>query len=80
MSFSQGEADTIMLSAYAALRSSGYGDPVVIDAEDTDVYIQAAAISHHIPASSALERKGSVFSAGACVLKILPIAIYPFMS
>ena len=50
LSFSQGEADTIMLSVYAALRSSGYSDPVVIDAEDTDVYIhgQAAAISHHI--------------------------------
>ena len=38
-----------MLSVYAALTSSGYSDPIVIDAEDTDVYIQAAAISHHIP-------------------------------
>ena len=49
LSFSQGEADTIMLSVYVALRSSGYSDPVVIDTEDTDIYIQAAAISHHIP-------------------------------
>ena len=49
LSFSQGEADTIMLSIYAVLRSSGYSNPVVIDAEDTDVYIQAAAISHDIP-------------------------------
>ena len=39
LSFSQGEADTIMLSIYAALRSSDYSNPVVIDAEDTDVYI-----------------------------------------
>ena len=38
LSFSQGEADTIMLSVYAALRSSGYSDPVVIDAEDTCVH------------------------------------------
>jgi len=28
--FSQGEADTIMLSVYAVLKSSGYTDPVVI--------------------------------------------------
>lgn len=49
LSFSQGEANTIMLSVYAALRSSGYSNPVVIDAEDTNVYIQAAAISHDIP-------------------------------
>lgn len=38
----------IMLSVYAALRSSGYSNPVVIDTEDTDVYIQAVAISHDI--------------------------------
>ena len=49
LSFSQGDADTIMLSIYAARRSSGYSNPVVIGAEDTDVYIQAAAISHDIP-------------------------------
>ena len=45
LSFNHCEADTIMLSIYAALRSSGYSDPVVIDAEDTDVYIQAVAIA-----------------------------------
>ena len=68
-----------MLSVYAALRSSGYSDPVVIDTEDTDVYIQAAAISHHIPGILCI-KKGSISSAGACVLKILPIALYLFMS
>ena len=47
LSFSQGEADTIMLSANAALRSISPGNRnlIVIDAEDTDVYIRAAAIS-----------------------------------
>ena len=51
LGFSQDEADTIMLSVYAALRSisPGYNNLIVIDAEDTDVYIQAAAISHDIP-------------------------------
>ena len=61
-SFSQGEADTIMLSVHAALRSSGYSDPVVIDAEDTDVYIQAAAISHHIPGILCIKKKKQVWS------------------
>ena len=61
LSFSQGEADTIMLSVYAALRSSGYSNPVVIDAEDTDVYIQAAAISHDIPGILCIKKKRSSF-------------------
>ena len=49
-SFSQGKTDIIMLSTciYEAFRSSHNSDCVVIDAEDTDVYIQAAAISHNI--------------------------------
>ena len=44
LAFNQCEADTIMLSFYTALRASGQNDPVVIDAADTDVYIQTAAI------------------------------------
>ena len=59
--FSQGEADTIMISVYAALRSSGYSDPVVIDAEDTDVYIQAAAISHDILGILCIKKKKQFF-------------------
>ena len=35
--------------SYAALRLSGNSDSVVIDTEDTDVYIQVAASSHNIP-------------------------------
>ncbi len=72
LSFNQCEADTIMLSFYAALRSSGYSNPVVIDAEDTDVYIQAASISYDIPGIICVkkscercpnfsERRGSLF-------------------
>ncbi len=33
-SFDQSEADTILFSAYAVLRESGYSGPVVIDAAD----------------------------------------------
>ena len=61
LSFSQSEADTIMLSAYVALRSSGYTNPVVIDAEDTDVYIQAAATSHDIPGILCIKNRSSYF-------------------
>ena len=38
-----------MLSFYAAVRSFGCSNPVVINADDTNVYIQAAAISYDIP-------------------------------
>ena len=51
LSFSQGEADTIMLSV-------GYSSPVVIDAEDTDMYIHAVAISQ---AFSALKKEAILF-------------------
>jgi len=71
LSFSQSEADTIMLSIYAAMRSSGYADPIVIDAEYTDVYIQAAAISHQIPGIFCIKKKKQLSFAGACALKRL---------
>jgi len=47
-------------------------DPVVIDAEDTDVCIFRLQPFHI--------RRINFSSAGACVLKILPIVLYPFMS
>ena len=39
LSFSQVEDYTIMLSIYTALRSSDYSNPLVINAEDTDVSV-----------------------------------------
>ena len=81
LSFSQGGADTIMLSVYAALRSisPGYSNLIVIDAEGTDVYIQAAAISHDIP-GIIIPLRSNFFSAEACVLNILPNLLYLFVS
>ena len=46
--FNQCEANTIMLSFYIVLRSSGYSD---------HVYIQAAAISHHVPDIICIKKK-----------------------
>ena len=60
LSFSQCEADTIMLSIYVTLRSQGIDDPFVIDAADTDVYVQAAAISHEIPGILYIRKKNEL--------------------
>ena len=70
LSFNQCEADTIMLSFYGfygALRSSSCSNPVVINAEDTDVYIQAAAISYDIPGIICIKKKKQfLFCRGMC--------------
>ena len=39
------EADTMLLSIYAKLRMDTVSDIVVLDSEDTDVYVQAAYVS-----------------------------------
>ena len=44
--FKHPEADTMLLCAYAKLRAENYKDVVVLDSEDTDVYVQAAYVSH----------------------------------
>ena len=38
----------MILSAYAKLRES-YNETVIIDSEDTDVYVQAAYVAHNLP-------------------------------
>lgn len=52
----------------AALRAYDYNDPVVIDAADTDVYIQAAAISHDVPGVICIKKKKELyFCRGMCM-------------
>ncbi|KAJ8347042.1 hypothetical protein SKAU_G00284430 [Synaphobranchus kaupii] len=46
--FKHPEADTMLLSAYAKLRASNYTETVVLDCEDTDVYVQAAYVSQQL--------------------------------
>ena len=46
--FRHPEADTMLLSAYAKVRASKYTGPVVLDCEDTDVYVQAAYVSQQV--------------------------------
>ncbi len=79
MGSSQCEADTIMLSCYTALRSSGHSDPVVIDAEDTDVYIQAADIAHAVPGILCIKkRKQLFFCRGMCGDDDIAKCLIPF--
>ena len=42
------EAYTMLLSVYAKLRTQNYNEPVVLDSENTDVYVQAAYVLHQI--------------------------------
>ena len=53
-SFSQSEADTILISAYRCIVYSG---PIVIDSADTNIYVAAAAISQNLPGLLCIKRK-----------------------
>ena len=51
----------MLLSLYARLRAENFTDTVVIDSEGTDVYVQAAYVSHQIRGDLLMKRKdGSV--------------------
>ena len=52
-----------MLSIYCTIRSNGINDAVVLDLNDTDCYVQAAAISHVVPGLLAIKRKKQYISA-----------------
>ena len=45
----QTEADTIMFYISAQLRAQGLEKVVVLDSEDTDVYVQSAYVSGKVP-------------------------------
>ena len=57
-SFSQSEADTILISILisACICCIGYSGPVVIDSAETDIYV-AAAISQKLPGLLCIKRK-----------------------
>ena len=51
------EADTALFTIYDSIRASGYMNPVVIDTEDTDNYVQAAYVSNRRPGEILMKRK-----------------------
>jgi len=57
------EADTAMFTVYSVLRSSGYANPVIIDTEDTDNYVQAAYVAHQTSGLLCLKRKHQLINA-----------------
>ena len=59
LAFNQVEADTMMLTAYANIRQYGYSHQVVIDTEDTYVYVQAAYVSQQVEGDLFIRRKSS---------------------
>ena len=66
MSFQHCEADTIMFSIYLSLRSSGNNQPVIINFEDTDVYVMAATLSHLIPGKLCVKKKKHILYDTMC--------------
>ena len=44
-------------SCCTQLRAEEYSGPIVIDSEDTDVYVQAAFVSQRLPGDLLLKRK-----------------------
>ena len=62
---------------YAALRSSGCSNPVVIDAEDTDIYIQAA---HEVPGIICIKKEQQLlFCRGMCSDEDITKCLIPFL-
>ena len=55
--FKHSEADTMLLSAYATLRAQNYAGAVVLDSEDTDVYVQAAYVSQQLKGDLLMKHK-----------------------
>ena len=76
-SFQQAEADTMIFSAYANLRRS-VSHTVVIDSEDTDVYVQAAYVSNHIPGDLVIKSKSAFFNCKDLVSDSIASVLIPF--
>ena len=53
----QAEADTALFTIYSRIRAQGYKEPVVVDTEATDNYVQAAFVAHKSPGLLCLKRK-----------------------
>src|SRR5437867_2816456 len=70
-------ADTMLLSAYAKLRAENYTGSVVLDSEDTDVYVQAAYVSQQLPGALLIKHKHTVISCSSLLSKELADIIMP---
>ena len=60
-SFKQAEADTMIFTAYSVLRNT-YEGPVIVDSEDTDVYVQSSFVSHQSTGDLYIKNKINYFN------------------
>jgi len=60
---SHAEADTAIFTIYNSVRAVGNMNPVVIDTEDTDNYVQAAYVANRIPGTLLLRHKNKLVDA-----------------
>ena len=67
--FQHPAADTMLLSAHAKLLYCGYVGIVVVDSEDTDVYVQSEYVSHALEGDLHIKRKGSYISCDTMLQK-----------
>jgi hypothetical protein len=75
--FRHPEADTMLLSAYAKVRASKYTGPVVLDCEDTDVYVQAAYVSQQVRGDLLIKRKHVLINCRAMLSEEVADIIIP---
>ena len=75
--FKHPEADTMLLCAYAKLRAENYKDVVVLDSEDTDVYVQAAYVSHQLQGTLLIKRKNEFISCSAMLSEDVANIVIP---
>jgi len=80
--FKHAEADTMLLSAYAKLRAGNYTGPVILDSEDTDVYVQAAYVSQQLQGDLLIKHKHAVINCKALLSEdvakiIIPLHVIP---
>ena len=75
--FKHPEADTMLLCAYAKLRAENYKEVVVLDSEDTDVYVQAAYVSHQLQRTLLIKRKNEFICCSAMLSEDVANIIIP---
>jgi len=75
--FKHPEADTMLLSVYARLRTNNVTGAVVIDSEDTDVYVQAAYVSHQLHGDLLIKRKDGLVNCHAMLSEDVANIIIP---
>ena len=63
--FNHPEADTMLVAVYWQLRCEHYNGVVILDSEDTDVYVQAAYASYQLDGELLIKRKNHLINTKA---------------